>query len=181
MLGISLGAAASVVIAAIGVYVAFLILVRVFGQRPLARMSTSDVVVVLAIGAVAGRAVLGESVTLAAGVIALLVLFVLRWLAEMAARTRVGRVLVRDRPVILMVENEIQRDHLRRFRVSEDEIWTVLRTTGIGNSHEVRCVVLEPTGAISVLRKGGAPLDRRMFAEAIGADRLPGRMFEAVQ
>lgn len=178
-LGIDPAGAAAVLIAAVGLYAAFLVLVRMFGQRPLARMSAADVFLVLVIGAIAGRAVLSTSVTLAAGVIALVTLFMVHWLLEAISRTAFGRRLVRDRPVALMIEEEIQQDHLARCRVSEEEIWTVLRGNGIGNPHDVCCVVLEPTGALSVLRRSAGPLDRRMFADVIGRERLPERLFDA--
>lgn len=177
-LGVDPLGVAAVVVAAVGVYVAFLVLVRLFGQRPLARMSTSDVIVVVALGSVAGRVVLGTSVTLLAGVVALLVLFVLRWVAERIGATRWGRWLVRDRPVLLMAAGAPQRDLMHRSRVSEDELAGVLRTAGIRDRREVACVVLEATGALSVVRHG-QPLERALFAEVVGVERLPEEVFRA--
>lgn len=177
-LGIDPAGATGVVIAAVGIYAAFIILVRLFGQRPLARMSAADMFLVLVIGAIAGRAVLNTSVSLTAGVIALGTLFVLHWLVEAVSRTRIGRTLLRDRPVLLMIEEDIQRDHLARFRVSEDEIWTVLRSAGVDDVGDVCCVVLEPTGTLSVLRKNADPLDRRLFADVVGRERMPERVFD---
>ena len=74
-LGIDPLGVVAVVLASVGVYVVFLLLVRVFGQRPLARLSTADVVV--ALGSITDRVVLGTSVTVAAGAIGLMTLFLL--------------------------------------------------------------------------------------------------------
>jgi len=176
-LGIDPLGVAAVMIAAVGVYVVFLLLVRMFGQRPLARMSTSDVVVVVALGSITGRVVLGTSVTLTAGAIALVMLFLLRWLAETVGRTAWGRALVRVQPVVLMAGGEVLSDQLQRSRVSEQELWGALRAAGIRHRDEVAAVVLEATGGVSVLRRG-VPLDRVLLAEAEGHERIPDALFE---
>ena len=175
-LGIDPLGVVAIVVSAVGVYVVFLLLVRVFGQRPLARMSTADVVVVVALGSITGRVVLGTSVTVTAGAVALLALFLLRWAAERLARTSWGSGLVRVRPVVLMAGSGVLHDQLRRSRVSEDELWGALRAAGVRNRDEVACVVLEATGTVSVLRVG-APLDRQLLAEVEGADAVPPRLF----
>ena len=63
-------------------------------------------------------------------------------------------------------------------RVSVDELLGVLRQAGIRDAREVACVVLESTGAVSVIRTG-RPLDRALFADLPGSDRLPARLFRA--
>ncbi|MBT2502868.1 DUF421 domain-containing protein [Curtobacterium sp. ISL-83] len=156
----------------------FLVLVRIFGQRPLARMSTSDVVVVLALGSIAGRVVLGLSVTLTAGAIALATLFVLRWVVERIGRSSWGRRLVTTQPVLLMADGAVQHDLLARSRVSVEELQGVLRSAGIRNTQEVACVVLESTGTVSVVRTG-TPLDQTLYAGIIGADRIPSALFRS--
>ncbi|PZE32884.1 DUF421 domain-containing protein [Curtobacterium sp. MCSS17_006] len=175
-LGVDAPGVVAVVVAAIGVYVVFLLLIRVFGQRPLARLSTADLVVVLALGSITGRVVLGMSVTLTAGAVALVTLFLLRWAAERLGRTRWGRVLVRDRPVVLMAGPTVLMDALRRARISEPELAEALRTAGVRDEGEVACVVLESTGAISVVRKG-RPLSRRIYRGLDGSERIPEELF----
>lgn len=68
-LGVDAPGALAVVASAVAIYLAFLLMVRVLGQRVLSRLSTFDAVVVVMLGAVAGRAVLGDAPTLAAGVL----------------------------------------------------------------------------------------------------------------
>ncbi|MEH0108496.1 YetF domain-containing protein [Tersicoccus sp. MR15.9] len=166
----------AVMIAAAGIYVVFLVIVRLFGQRPLARMATADVVVVLALGPIAGRAVLGTSVTLTAGAVALLTLFVLRLIVQRISRNGWGRHLVRTEPLVLMAGGRVQHDLLARARVSEGELYGALRGSGIRDCREVACVVLEPTGSVSVIRTG-MPLDRVMFADLVGGERMPRDLF----
>ena len=77
-LGLSWTDAISVVLSAIGVYLAFLILIRIVGQRALAAMSSFDFAATIAVGAIMGRAVLGYTPTLGAGVLGMATLFALQ-------------------------------------------------------------------------------------------------------
>jgi len=77
-LGLSWTDAVSVVLSAIGVYLAFLILIRIVGQRALAAMSSFDFAATIAVGAIMGRAVLGYTPTLGAGVLGMATLFALQ-------------------------------------------------------------------------------------------------------
>jgi uncharacterized membrane protein YcaP (DUF421 family) len=61
--------ALSVVLAAVGMYLALLLALRLAGRRLVAPLSTYDVAAGISVGAVFGRAVLGYTPTLPAGVI----------------------------------------------------------------------------------------------------------------
>src|SRR3954471_709894 len=171
-LGVTLEEAGAVVASAIGIYLVFLVLVRLLGQRSIARMSTFDIAVVLTLGSAAGRVLTGYTPTLTAGIIALLTLFALRWLAQEAGKTSLGAKVVRDRPVVLMAGEEILHDNLAHARVAEDELREALRVAGVRHRGEVACVVLEATGTVSVTKRG-EHLERDLFSGLRGADRLP--------
>jgi uncharacterized membrane protein YcaP (DUF421 family) len=165
-----------VIVSAIGVYVAFTVLIRLLGQRSIARMSTFDVLLVLVVGSVAGRVITGYTPSLAAGVLALIVLFATHLAVQRLARRRWFAWFVRDRPVLLMGGAELMEAHLRRAGVSRAELHAVLRAAGIGDPREVAAVVLESAGGVSVVRRG-VPLDRRLFADVVGSERIPPEDF----
>jgi uncharacterized membrane protein YcaP (DUF421 family) len=172
-LGMSPVEALAVIVSAVGIAVVFLLLLRLLGQRSVARMSTFDVAVLLVLGSAGGRVITGATPTLAAGTIALVVLAVLRWTADKLARTRAGALLVRDRPILLVSGESILTENLKRARISEAELWETLRSGGIRNLSEVAAVVLEGTGAVSII-KSGAPLDPRLLSGVPGTGP-PGR------
>ena len=177
-LGLQPTEALLVIVSAIGVYVAFTLLVRLLGQRSIARMSTFDVLVVLVVGSVAGRVVTGYTPSLAAGVLALIVLFSTHLAVQRLARRGWFAWLVRDRPVLLMGGAETMDAHLRRAGVSRAELHAVLRSAGIRDPQEVAAVVLESAGGVSVVRRG-VPLDRELFADVVGWERIPPESFQA--
>ena len=66
-LGIELWRIPVVVASAVGIYLTFLLLVRVFGVRVLSGWTGFDAVVLIMLGSVAGRVIIGHPPTLAAG------------------------------------------------------------------------------------------------------------------
>lgn len=164
--------AVDVVISATGIYCGFFILIRLLGQRTLANLSTFDFAGVVALGAVAGRAVLGYTPTLGAGIIALVTLLVLQAAVGQLRRTRIGARVVRNPPRMLMAGSKVLARNMTGAHVVESELVAKLRSAGIRNRSEVACVILEANGSISVLRKGAA-IDRYMLEGVVGADQLP--------
>ncbi|WP_434612848.1 DUF421 domain-containing protein [Arthrobacter sp. A5] len=169
-LGVSPLEAVVVVASALGIAVVLLLLLRLLGQRSVARMSTFDVAILLVLGSAGGRVITGYTPTLAAGVIALLALVMLRWFTDKLARTWIGALLVRDRPILLVAGERILTGNLKRARVSEEELWETLRGGGVRNLSEVAVVVLEGTGSVSIIKRG-APLDPRLLHGIQGADQ----------
>lgn len=164
--------ALAVVLATAGMYCAFVILVRLLGQRTLARMSSSDLATAIALGAVIGRSALGYTPTLAAGLIALLTLFAMQALAGQLQRIPGALRLVASQPLLLMAGSEVVHENLAHAHLLEEALWAKLRGAGIRNRSEVACVILESTGNISVLRAGEA-IDPSMLAGVRGVELLP--------
>lgn len=171
------GHAIAVMLSAVGIYLAFLVLVRIFGARVLAGMGTFDVVVVITVGAVAGRVILGHPPTLAAGVIGLTCLFVMEAAFGEARRTLRGARWINAGAVVLMAGEEVLLDNLRAAHVTQSELTAALRHAGVRHHGEVACAVFESTGRISVLRQG-EPIGPRMLAGVRDAERVPAEFFE---
>ena len=149
--------ALQVAIATVAIYFGFVLLVRLAGQRSLATLSIADLGCVIALGAIAGRTALLTNPTLVTGLLALVILVVLRWMTSLAQR-RPGSRWLRGAPVLLVVDGELLPDGLRRAGVADDELRQQLRLAGITALGQVRYAALEPTGQISVLR-GDAAVD----------------------
>jgi hypothetical protein len=119
-LGVAPLTAVAVVISTVAIYVVFLVLVRLAGQRSLAAMSNYDVACAIALGAVVGRTTLLAEPTLGTGVIALVTLFAAQRLLGLAERHPLYGALFDRAPVLLMVGGEMRRAELRRARADWD-------------------------------------------------------------
>lgn len=166
-----------VVLSCIVFYVAVLLLVRGIGQRTLASLSSFDLAALIALGAIIGRAILGNTPTLFAGLLGLATLIVLQAVTGQLRRLHGASRLINSPPVVLMAGDRLLPRNLARAHVVESEVYSKLRLAGIRNFSEVGCVVLEPTGQISVLRRG-APIDPELVRRAVGRDRIPPDILE---
>lgn len=172
LLGITGFQALTIVLATVAMYAFLLVLLRVLGQRVSARLSTYDMAAIIIIGAIAGRATLGHTPTLAGGVVALLTLFSMRAVLGLLRLNPRGNSIINNPPIVVMAGTTIFLDALREAHVSENELWMALRQAGVRNDDEIAAVVLEPNGKFSVLRRG-VPIDPRILAHTRGQDRIP--------
>ncbi|WP_425569609.1 DUF421 domain-containing protein [Pseudonocardia yuanmonensis] len=117
-------------------------------------MSAVDIACVVAVGAVAGRTTLLAVPSLATGLIALVVLFLLRHILSGVEHRAVGRRLLSRQPVVLLRDGRILPDAMRRARISDDDLRQRLRLAGVVDREDVRLAVLERCGQISIVRGG---------------------------
>ncbi|GAB3562407.1 DUF421 domain-containing protein [Spelaeicoccus albus] len=174
-IGITPFQALEVIAATVGVYCAVLLLIRLLGQRAIATMSNFDMAAVLALGAVAGRATLGYTPTMAAGIIALVTLFCLHAAVGQIRRFRGGDHMLTNKPVVLVAGSNMIHDNLVRMHVTPDEVHVKLRLAGIRSMNEVACVTLESTGEISILRRGEL-IDPELLESVRGSEHVPAEL-----
>ncbi|MFP5347383.1 MAG: DUF421 domain-containing protein [Actinomycetes bacterium] len=171
LLGATWTQVATVVVTTCGIYVTFMVLVRIVGQRSLASLSSFDFGCVVALGAVLGRTVLLASPTLLIGVVALGTFFAMQGLLGLLRRSpRIDRFLNRP-PVLLVWDGALLEGAMRAAHVVDDEIRQRLRLAGIARLEEVAAVVLERNGQLSVVRRGAA-MEPWLLADLGGA--VPG-------
>lgn len=178
LLWISPTEALAVVLATIGMYLALVVFVRILGQRVLSGMSSFDLVAVIAFGSLLGRAALGETPRFAAGVLALATLLTMQGIVGLIRRRGWGATAVTRRPVLLMAGDQVIEGHLRRCHVQLTELQSRLRQSGIRHPREVAAVILEPSGTISVLRRG-EPIQPALLDGVAGAADLPAELLSA--
>jgi uncharacterized membrane protein YcaP (DUF421 family) len=184
-LGTSWSNVALVVVSTVSIYAAFVILVRVMGQRSLATMAAFDLALVVAVGSLIARTSLLRDPTLAQGLVALLTLFALQAAVAFLRRFAVVDHLVTTQPILLVKDGEVLHEQLRHARLLEKDLRQKLRLAGVGSLAAVQCAVLERNGVISVIRHGtatqsdvmidvaGAPITDPPLTSSTGPIRKP--------
>ena len=171
-LGLTWLEAADVVVSTIGIYVAFLVLIRIAGQRAVAAMSTFDFAAAVAFGAVVGRVILGYTPTVLAGVIGLVTLFGLQAIVSVLRRNPRVDATISNLPQLLMADGQVLHENLRKANIVENELRERLRLAGVRGYEDVACVILERTGSVSVLRRGET-ISAHLIADVRGREALP--------
>ena len=135
------------------VYLALLIGLRLTGTRQLGQMSTFDLVLLLIIANAVQNAMVGPDTSLAGGLVAAGVLIgwhrVIDW---WRVRSRGVSKLLAGEGIMLIHDGKILQKHLERAGITHDELRQALREHGVGSVQDVMLAVLEPDGAISVVR-----------------------------
>jgi uncharacterized membrane protein YcaP (DUF421 family) len=135
------------------VYVALLVGLRLTGTRQLGQMSTFDLVLLLIIANAVQNAMVGPDTSLAGGLVAAGVLIgwhrVIEW---WRVRSRGLAKLLAGEGIMLVHRGAVLDEHLRRAGITRDELRQSLREHGVADVADVMLAVLEPDGAISVIR-----------------------------
>jgi len=135
------------------VYLALLVGLRLTGTRQLGQMSTFDLVLLLIIANAVQNAMVGPDTSLAGGLVAAGVLIGWHRLIDWwRVRSRGVAKLLAGEGIMLMHDGKIVQEHCVRAGITRDELRQALREHGVANVQDVMLAVLEPDGAISVVR-----------------------------
>lgn len=135
-------------------YAGVIVLLRASGKRTLAQLNAFDLVVTVAIGSVLASTLLSKNVSLAQGLAGFATLVALQTLLARASLLWPGVAgLIRAEPALLMRDGEICRAALKRERVTEAELMTVIRSSTTPTPADVSAVILESNGTFSVISR----------------------------
>jgi uncharacterized membrane protein YcaP (DUF421 family) len=134
------------------VYLFIVIAIRLFGKRELAQLSVIDLVFILLISNAVQNAMVGPDSSLTGGLVAATTLFVINYLLKYLQYRfpKFGKIVQGD-AIMLIYEGELIPEHLKRVRMTEEELMEAIREHGVSKIREVDLAVLEVDGNISVL------------------------------
>lgn len=161
-------------VTAVWVYAAIILFTRLAGLRSFSKMSSFDFAVTVAFGSLLASAVLSPDPPLLRAVAGLGALYLLQYSVS-RVRIRGGRLssVFDNQPLLLMDGPRILHENLARGRITRSDLLAKLREANVVRRDQVRAVVLETTGDISVLHADpGAPaLDAELLDGVRGAGR----------
>lgn len=166
-----------VVLTSVGIYLALMILTRLAGLRSFSKMSSFDFTITVAIGSLIATVVLSKDPPLVQGGFALAVLFAIQFsVSFLRSRSVSFAHIVDNDPLLLMAGDTVLHDNLRAARVTVNDLRAKLREANVIHPDEIRAVVMETTGDISVLhaRPEGADLALGLLEEVRGTKALSG-------
>ncbi|MEN3791331.1 YetF domain-containing protein [Fulvimarina sp. MAC3] len=160
------------VLATLGLAVV-IVIVRLVGLRSFSKMTSFDFVITLATGSLlATAATVSSWASFLQGCVAIVALMTLQVLiaATRDRSNRISRYIMND-PVLLMKDGEFLDDAMNSRRVSRDDVLAKLRQANVTNFDQVKAVIMETTGDISVLH-GVDELDPRLLDDVKGRRRF---------
>ena len=136
----------------LAVYVFIVVAIRLFGKKELAQLSVVDLVFILLISNAVQNAMVGPDATLLGGLVAASTLFLVNYLLKYLQYKfpKFGKVVEGD-AIMLVYEGKFIDAHLKKARITEDEIMEAVREHGVASIEEVNLAIMEVDGSISVL------------------------------
>jgi uncharacterized membrane protein YcaP (DUF421 family) len=137
-------------------YALLVVFLRISGKRTLAKLNAFDLVVTVALGSTLSAILLQESVALAEGAAAFLLLILAQYVVTtISVRSRRFADFVRSEPALLAHKGRYCRRTMLRERITEAEALSAIRASGAHEVEEVDSMVLESDGTISVQLAAG--------------------------
>ncbi len=155
-----------VILSALAMVAIVIAIIRLVGLRSLSKMSSFDFAITVAIGSVMASTV-ATSTPVANGAVAVASLLAVQAMIAALRKFASFSSIVDNEPRLLMRDGEFIAAALDECRVTRSDVIAKLREANVLALSEVRAVVLETTGDISVLH-GEAPVDARLLEGVAG-------------
>ena len=147
------GSLLRVIVVGVLAYAALVFFLRISGNRTLSKMNAFDLIVTVALGSTLATVLLSKDVALAEGAVAMALLislqFIITWFS---VRTAWVRRLVTGEPLMLLYRGDFITSSMQKARVTQDEVQSAIRGSGIADVAAVEAVVLETDGSMSVIK-----------------------------
>jgi len=141
-----------VLVSTVGIYLALIFYTRIAGLRSFSKMSSFDFAITVAIGSIIASTILAKDPPLVQAVVALGVLYIIQMgVAQLRGSSTVMSKIVDNKPLLLMDGTKIIDTNLKRSKVTHADLRAKLREANVTQLSQVKAVVMEATGDISVL------------------------------
>lgn len=159
-----------VLVTILAIFSIVILITRISGLRTFAKMSSFDFASTIAIGSIIAAIVLNPGQSILKGAIALGGIILFQTVFAFAVRKfPFFEKLVTNKPMLIMRDGKILKDNLHKTNMSEEDLIAKLREANVIHFDEVKAVVLESTGDVSVLHTSG---DKELMDRLLKGVRL---------
>jgi len=153
-----------------------ILVTRVFGLRTFAKMSSFDFASTIAVGSVLASVILNKDNSILQGSIILFCIVGFQTIFSLLVRKSLFfKQCFTNKPKLLIWEGKVLYNNLKKANVGEDDLLAKLREANVFKFSEVKAVVFESTGDISVLHNNS---DTYFDEKILGGVDLSGAEIE---
>ena len=136
------------------VYLALIILLRIFGKRELAQLNPFDLVVLLSLSNTVQNAIIGDDNSVSGGIIGAIALLTVNYLvARVLFKSPKLTRLMEGSATVLIKDGKMDKKAMQRESLTEDELISAVHKQGFPHMHEVAVCQLEPNGTFYIEAK----------------------------
>jgi len=145
-----------IVFRAVVLYCFIVLVTRVIGRRELSSLAPIDLILLIVVGDAVQQGLTQSDYSVTGAVIAVATLAAMQVLFSYASfRSRRARLLLEGDPIVVMQDGKMIDRNLQRERMTPEDLAAEMRMQQIATFDEVEWAILEPSGTISFVKKGG--------------------------
>jgi uncharacterized membrane protein YcaP (DUF421 family) len=142
------------IVNAIIVYWVLLFALRLIGRRGPSMMTPYEIIIFFLLGGMGLQAIVGNDHSLTNALLGIGTIVLMHALvATLKGWSERFGLIVDGTPVIVFGKGQWYREPMRRLRIQEQDVMAAARTQGLERLEQVKYVVVERNGGISVLRR----------------------------
>ena len=133
------------------VYLALVVLLRIFGKRELAQLNPFDLVVLLSLSNTVQNAIIVADNSVTGGIIGAFSLLAINWLVVRALfRSPELTRMMEGRSSVLVRNGQVDQKAIQRESLTREELLAVVHRQGFEGFHQVQRCELEPNGTFYI-------------------------------
>lgn len=134
------------------IYIIVTAAVRLMGKRQVSDMQTSELVITLIISEVASLPLENAERPLLNSLVPIMMIVAIELLVSLLMmKSKRFRSLICGHPIVIIKDGQMIDSHLRKLRISREDVYSLLREKDIADESTVRWGIIEPNGTLSVL------------------------------
>lgn len=143
----------TVLIRAVIIFFIVLVMMRLMGKRQIGEMQPFELVITLIAAEIACIPMSDVAIPLSHGIVPILTLFILHFLLSFLARkSLVLRRVISGNPMIVVDDNGINYENLKKMNMNVNDLIEALRSGGDFNFEEIRYAIFETNGKLCVVK-----------------------------
>ena len=156
-------------------FIILLALTRLLGKKQLSQLTVFTYITGIVLGEMAGEIIINKDVRIIHGITAMVLWCALVILVEyISMKSAKIRVLLDDEPSIVIKKGQIDEKSLKKQRLNLDDLTMQLRINQVFSIIDVEYAILEPNGALTVMKKQGKdPVTKEDMRIAPGSIGMP--------
>jgi uncharacterized membrane protein YcaP (DUF421 family) len=152
-------------------YIAALVVLRLGERRTLAQWTLIDFAAAVAVGAIVGKTATSPNTSWVTGAVALAAVVAAHRVMSLLRLSPLFNKLADHRIRVLVADGRLRRTQLRLCGLTDNDIMSELRQRGIFDLADVRYLIYETKGGLTVVRRDAAgPLVDTALTSAVAID-----------
>lgn len=142
-----------IIVQAVIVYVFIFFITRIIRKKHVQRLEILDILLLLIASRTIENSILDLKQNISTSFLFVTILIAIHFIInEITFHFIWFNNFLRGKPKLIMLNGKPHKKILKKFKITEDELFEAMRNHEIMNPNEVKCAILEPNGAISIIK-----------------------------